>query len=212
MNESLAGLGYVQDADTGVWRKPGFTGISYSDGDEVETRIGAAIDACGDRRVLSGQLRRHCIDWPSRYHLSAVRANLLRPFEPSLSQAGAEVLEIGAGCGAITRYLGECGARVLALEGSLRRASIARRRTAGLNNVTVLAEDFNRFDTAQRFDVTLIGVLEYATLFVGSEHPSATCSAGCAACRNPVACWCWRSRTSWASSTLPVRPRITWGC
>jgi len=115
-------------------------------------------------------LRQNLFDWPSLYHLSGTRANILRPFQRTL--AGADVLEIGAGCGAITRYLGECGTNVLALEGSPRRAAIARSRTRDLENVTVLAERFDRLQCDCKFDViTLIGVLEYANLFTSGENP-----------------------------------------
>jgi len=42
--------------------------------------------------------------WPILYHLSEVRTNILNwyPFEP-----GAHVLEVGAGCGAITGTIAE---------------------------------------------------------------------------------------------------------
>jgi glycosyltransferase involved in cell wall biosynthesis/SAM-dependent methyltransferase len=101
-----------------------------------------------------------------------VRANLLRPYQDSLK---GDVLEIGAGCGAITRFLGEQGANVLALEGSPRRAAIARSRTRDLHNVTVLSEKFDLFKTDQTFDViTLIGVLEYANMFTPDDEPALT--------------------------------------
>lgn len=169
----LESSGYRLDRVTGVWARPEYGGIDYSDGDEVEVRIRDIIAATGDRSVLSSELQRRCTDWPSLYHLSSSRANLMRPFAADLR--GARVLEIGAGCGAISRYLGEAGAVVLALEGSPRRAEIARLRTADLPNVTVVAENVSTFETAARFDfVTLIGVLEYATLFSGGASPSQT--------------------------------------
>ena len=75
----------------------------------------------------------------------------MRPFTATLKEAN--VLEIGAGCGAISRFLGECGATVLSLEGSPRRASIARSRTRDLDNVTVLTEKFDQFQCQHTFDV-----------------------------------------------------------
>ncbi|WP_164444444.1 class I SAM-dependent methyltransferase, partial [Pseudomonas viridiflava] len=106
----------------------------------------------------------------SLYHLGSARGNLLRPFEHCLT---GRVLEIGAGCGAISRYLGECGATVLSLEGSRRRARIAASRTRDLDKVTVIAERFEQFQPLQRFDViTLIGVLEYASLFNQGDDPA----------------------------------------
>ena len=171
MKTLLQNAGYVLDGTTQVWLNPSYTGIAYNDGDEIETRIATIIKNATDISTLSTELRQHCTDWPSQYHLTSARANIMRPFEQTLK--GANVLEIGAGCGAISRYLGECGAQVLALEGSPRRASIARSRTRDLNNITVLAEKFDQFKSDHQFDVvTLIGVLEYANLFTPGDNPA----------------------------------------
>jgi SAM-dependent methyltransferase len=172
MKAILARHGYIYDEDKGIWHRQDFDGIAYSDGDEVENRLFDIINNAKDLSVLSDELKPHCTDWPSLYHLSSSRANILRPFEEDLS---GDILEIGADCGAITRYLGECGGNVLALEGTPRRAIIARSRTRDLENVTVLNEKFENFNIDQQFDViTLIGVLEYANLFTSSETPAMT--------------------------------------
>jgi 2-polyprenyl-3-methyl-5-hydroxy-6-metoxy-1,4-benzoquinol methylase len=171
MKKILEKNGYHTEEATGIWTRKGYGGISYSDGDAIEERIANIIDNANDVSVLSGELRRHITDWPTRYHLSGTRSNILRPFGKLLK--GASVLEVGAGCGAITRYLGECGAHVLALEGSPRRAGIARSRTRDLKNVEVLAENFQDFNPEDQFDfITLIGVLEYANLFIQGEVPA----------------------------------------
>jgi lipopolysaccharide biosynthesis protein/2-polyprenyl-3-methyl-5-hydroxy-6-metoxy-1,4-benzoquinol methylase len=171
MTINLANLGYVFDPIANIWMRSDYPGIQYNDGDEVENRIAAVIKEASDLSVLSTELRQYCIDWPSLYHLTGTRANIMRPFEAIYKNA--RVLEIGAGCGAITRYLGESGANVLALEGSPRRAAIARSRTRDLDNVTVLAEKFDQFKCAEKFDVvTLIGVLEYANLFTPGDNPA----------------------------------------
>ena len=173
MNSLLPALGYVLDAKNDIWMKPSYKDICYSDGDEVEKRVASIVDQASDLSVLSAELNQHCTDWPSLYHLSSHRANIMRPFENLLT---GDTLELGAGCGAITRYLGECGrGRVVAIEGSSRRAAITRSRTRDLKNVTVLAENFNKFQCAQKFDViTLIGVLEYANLFASAPNPHLT--------------------------------------
>ncbi|MDN4547985.1 glycosyltransferase [Pseudomonas sp. C32] len=172
-NTSLQNQGYEFDVSSQIWSRPKFSSIAYNDGDEVETRLSQVIADASDLSVLSLELRQHCTDWPSLYHLSGTRANILRPLHTELS--GARVLEVGAGCGAITRYLGETGAQVLALEGSLRRANIARSRTRDLDNVVVVADRFAEFNTDERFDIiTLIGVLEYANLFTPGEAPAVT--------------------------------------
>ena len=170
MENRILTSNYVLDIQKNIWSRPGYTGISYSDGDEAELHIARIIEQADDISVLSTELRQHCTDWPTLYHLSGTRANILRPFATALT---GDILEIGAGCGAITRYLGESGANVLALEGSQRRAAIARSRTRDLKNVMVLAEKFDQFQCDHRFDViTLIGVLEYANLFMASENPA----------------------------------------
>ncbi|WP_133131511.1 methyltransferase [Legionella sainthelensi] len=170
MNPLLSNLGYSLDPNTRIWLKADCESIAYNDGDEVENRIAAVISKAQDVSLFSPELKKHCVDWPSLYHLSASRANILRPFQNILP--GSDVLEIGSGCGAITRYLGECGANVLALEGTLRRAVITRARTRDLNNVAVVCEQFHKFVGHEKFDViTLIGVLEYANLFMPGECP-----------------------------------------
>ena len=106
MENEILTSAYITDIYKGIWSRPGYIGIRYSDGDEVENRIAEIIDQASDITVLSSELRQYCIDWPSIYHLSGTRTNILRPFDGSLKGA---ILEIGSGCGAVTRYLGESG-------------------------------------------------------------------------------------------------------
>jgi 2-polyprenyl-3-methyl-5-hydroxy-6-metoxy-1,4-benzoquinol methylase len=170
MRSVLSKSGYIYNVKDSTWIRSGYDGIAYSDGDDVEQRIASIIVTASDISVLSSELRQYCTDWPSIYHLSGTRANILRPFESSLR---GDILEIGAGCGAITRYLGECGGDVLALEGSPRRAAVARERTRDLKNVTIVCDNFEQFQYDGRFDVvTLIGVLEYANLYSKAENPT----------------------------------------
>ncbi len=162
---------YIFDAIGGFWRRDTARDFSYSDGDEVEERILAIMRSSLDRSSKSLELQKAITDWPTNYHFNSCRANLLRPVRHLLK---GQILEIGAGAGAITRFLGECGAQVVAVEGSERRASIVASRCADLSNVSVIADDFAVFQTGARFDVvTLIGVLEYARLFfkVGTGDP-----------------------------------------
>lgn len=170
MKTLLSRSGYKLRSSDNVWSRPGYGGIAYNDGDDIEQRIAGIVARATDLSVLSAELRGHCTDWASLYHLNGNRANILRPFHKDFDRA--EVLEIGAGCGAITRYLGECGANVLAVEGSLRRAAIARSRTRDLPNVTVVSERFDDLSCEHSFDIiTLIGVLEYANLFTQADDP-----------------------------------------
>ncbi|KTC60991.1 glycosyltransferase [Pseudomonas savastanoi] len=163
--------GYNLDAGTGVWVRSDYQGIAYSDGDNSENELAKIVREAKDVSVLSSELPQYCTDWPKLYHLTSSRGNIFRPFESLIK--GKSILEIGAGCGAISRYLGEAGATVLSLEGSPRRAAIASSRTRDLDNVTVLAERFDDFKLDQQFDVvTLIGVLEYASMFSADADPA----------------------------------------
>jgi len=83
---------YIYDVDHGIWIRPGFSGISYSDGDEIEARIAQILNNVQDLSLLSSELKAQCTDWVTTYHFSSSRANVLRPFEDRLRSA--EVLEI----------------------------------------------------------------------------------------------------------------------
>ncbi len=166
-------LQYVLDESLRVWVKPSYKGIEYSDGMAVESRLLAVLRQCNDVSCASDELRGHINDWPSEYHLSPLRANLLRPLTIGKD---LRVLEFGCGFGAITRYLGETGAAVSAVEGSCRRAEGAAERCRDLPNVRVYCDNLADFETSDRYDViTLIGVLEYAPLFIPGSDPVGAC-------------------------------------
>ena len=166
---NLSELGYSFQSDQRIWARTTPAAFNYSDGDGTENTLYRIIHEASDVSIFSKELRDACIDWPTRYHLSASRGNLLRPLAQRLK---GSVLEIGAGCGAITRFLGENGGEIVAIEGSSRRAMIAAERARDLTNVTVVNDHFDRFDTTFRFDViTLIGVLEYSGVFGDGEDP-----------------------------------------
>lgn len=135
----------------------------YSDGEEFEHSIKKIVCAASDRSLFSPELRAAIWDWRSSCHLSPVRANILRPLE---EKCRGRVLELGSGCGIISRYLGELGGDVVALEASALRASITRQRTADLQNVKVVCDRIEDFNADVKFDmVTMIGVLQYARIF-----------------------------------------------
>lgn len=137
--------------------------FSYSDGEEFERAIERIISEASDRSLFSAELSAASWDWRSTCHLSPVRANILRPLEEACR---GRVLELGSGCGVITRFLGELGGDVVALEASSLRASITRQRTVDLPNVKVVCDRIEEFDSLEKFDVvTMIGVLQYARIF-----------------------------------------------
>lgn len=161
---------YLFDEQLHIWRKKQLHEFNYTDGDAIEQRILAAVRSCSDVSVFSKELLAHQIDWPSEYHLSADRVNLLRPFAEKLCDSN--VLELGCGCGAITRYLGETANYVVAVEGSQQRATIAAERCRDLANVSVVLDKLQDAPFSGQFDVvTLIGVLEYSQIYVDAEDP-----------------------------------------
>lgn len=105
--------------------------------------------------------------WPLSYHLSPVRANLLRwiPWHrPNL-----RVLEVGAGCGAITSYLCRVPAvqHIVAIEGAPQRAELIRLRCRYADHLEVVTTNAVDYRPEEPFDlVLLIGVLEYAGRYI----------------------------------------------
>ena len=157
---------------TSDYGRAGFAGLVYSDGGTAERHL---ADAIGRRarpwHLLRTTLRQAIVDWPSEYHLSRERHCIVRPLSGIRKSDG--VLELGCGCGAVTRYLGEIGAVVTAVEGAPQRARIAAERCGDLPNVTVFNDDVLAFESDARFDwVLLIGVLEYAAVFSAAADPA----------------------------------------
>jgi 2-polyprenyl-3-methyl-5-hydroxy-6-metoxy-1,4-benzoquinol methylase len=129
----------------------------YRDG--AEERVLEIISTAADRSSTSDELGAQAHTWPERYHLDPARANVLRPLTWSSNMS---ILEIGAGCGAITRFLAESGALVDALEPTPSRARCTRQRTDGLPDVEVFIGDTTDVPMTASYDaVVLVGVLEY---------------------------------------------------
>lgn len=139
--------------------------FDYSDGEDTEVRLFKILSNAQDLSSDSDELQAQINDWPSEYHLSKTRANLLRP----LNLGGVRrVLELGCGCGSISRYLGELeGVQVDSVEGSAARAGLAALRCRDLDNVTISVANFNEVKIpANYYDLILfVGVTEYAGRF-----------------------------------------------
>lgn len=162
-------MNYFWDDQFHLYRNKTPGEFAYSDGVEVEERLLSVVSNAKDRSTFSQELAESICDWPTEYHFSRFRHCLVRPLD---LHSGDRVLELGCGCGAITRFLGEIGANVVAVEGSLARARVAAERCRDLANVRVVVDDILSFATDERFDcILLIGVLEYAALFSGSDKP-----------------------------------------
>jgi len=163
---------FVSDTVNQVLVHPHQTEFGYSDG--IENDLLQTLQMAQDLSTTSEELSQEIRSWPTEYHLSPERANLLRHLGFTKSDI---ILELGSGCGAITRYLGESGAKVTAVEGNLARARCTSERCRDLDNVRVYCSDFQLIDWGmQKYDyVLLIGVLEYAPMFFSSPDPMDAC-------------------------------------
>jgi len=140
--------------------------LGYSDGD-VEERL---LELFGntDEQAIAEEIERilqNNPSWPERAHLSPQRQHLLDwyPFRQD-----ATLLELGAGCGALTGLLCDRVSHVDAVDLSVRRAQILQRRHRGRRNLRVLVGDLASL-VAQRPSyqyVVAVGVLEYAGRYV----------------------------------------------
>ena len=107
--------------------------------------------------------------WPVLYHLSPQRKFLLSwyPFKKNTS-----LLEVGAGCGALTGLFCEKVKKVVAVELTYERTEIIKKRYADKKNLKVFAGNFNDLLLKDKFDyITLIGVLEYQGRYTKGKNP-----------------------------------------
>lgn len=140
----------------------------YSDGD-IEDEILSIVknhDKSEYNRIINEKK-----DWAVLYHLSQIRENIVNflEFEPNSS-----VLEIGAGCGAVTGALSRKANKVTCIELSKKRSTINAYKNKECNNVEILVGNFTDIEQhlEEKFDyITLIGVFEYAASYISSGSP-----------------------------------------
>src|SRR4051812_5352430 len=131
--------------------------LGYADG--AEERLLEIVRSASDLSSSSQELAGAATDWGTTYSLVPTRANVVRCLD---LPADAKVLEIGCGCGPITRYLGEQCALVDSIEPMPARAAVARARTRDLPSVEVYVGARADVPPVPTYDVVVvIGVLEY---------------------------------------------------
>jgi SAM-dependent methyltransferase len=137
----------------------------YNDGDEVEEFIVKIFKEEKDIfDVLSNDSR-----WAVLYHLSPRRGNIVTPMGITKTDS---VLEIGAGTGAVTGALSTKAKNVDCVELSRRRSVINAYRNKEHTNINIFVGNFERMNFAKQYDAAvLIGVLEYAQLYIKSDRP-----------------------------------------
>lgn len=138
---------------------------SYSDGD-----IENEIIRYEEKDIDTDEIFKTDIRWPVFYHLTPIRKNILNwyPFKKD-----SEVLEIGAGMGAITEVLCDKCKNVVSVELSKNRAKSIEIRNKAKENLELIVANLNDIDFGERkFDyITLIGVYEYAALYTNTDNP-----------------------------------------
>lgn len=135
----------------------------YSDGDEIESLI---LDACETNKI--NELLYNNSDYAVMYHLSSLRENIVEWYPIDDSET---VLEIGSGCGAITRILSKRAKKVTCIELSKRRSMINAKRNPDRDNIEIYVGNFQDVEPhIGKYDViTLIGVWEYSGLYISES-------------------------------------------
>ncbi len=120
-------------------------------------------------------LQSYIINWPTRYHLSHKRVNLLEGMK-ELFNPEWSVLELGAGTGALTLWLSEFFKKVDAVEGSPLRAEVMKARLKNRANVKIIVNDIRSISLEDKYDmIIIVGVLEYIPYFSNISQPLDAC-------------------------------------
>lgn len=144
--------------------------IDYSDGNvekDIVNILKNTKNLSSDNSIASDQYDL----WPIKYHLTSLRSNILR----HLDFQGMDVLELGAGMGAVSRFIAENANHLTIVEGSEQRFEAASLRLGDLSNWDGVVSNYINFQTDKKYDVVcLIGVLEYAGRYIKTENPFQT--------------------------------------
>lgn len=141
----------------------------YSDG-PVEEELLEIAKTCKSKQDYNRIIAKKK-SWPVMYHFSNIRHNIVS-WLPITGED--KVLEIGAGCGAITGALARKAGSVTCIELSKKRSLINAYRNQEYDNVTIQVGSFEKVEKqlAEKYDyITLIGVFEYAACYTDKENP-----------------------------------------
>ena len=140
----------------------------YCDGDIEDTLLEITRDyaTVEYQRIIEERK-----NWPVLYHLSPLRENIVEwlPITKDM-----KVLEVGAGCGAITGALARKAGEVTCIDLSKKRSMINAYRHMDAENVTIHVGNFQDVEPDLPCDydyICLIGVFEYGQAYIRSETP-----------------------------------------
>jgi cyclopropane fatty-acyl-phospholipid synthase-like methyltransferase len=141
--------------------------ITYSDGNvenRIEFLLQNAIDLSSSKNIAESEYQ----SWPIKYHLSSVRSNCIR----HLNFKGLDVLELGAGMGAMSRFVAENCNHLTAVEGTQLRFNCLKSRLRDLHNWDGVVSNYQDFSSDKKYDVVcFFGVLEYAGKYIDNSDP-----------------------------------------
>lgn len=109
--------------------------------------------------------------WPILYHLSTQRGNIV-DWLPIKSTD--KVLEVGAGCGAITDKLSEKAGWVTCVDLSAKRSKINAYRNQDRDNIEIYVGNFSDIEPALPTDydyICMIGAFEYGQSYIHTKTP-----------------------------------------
>lgn len=150
----------------------------YTDGD-IEDEILKIVERGSDYEQELNQ----CSNFAVFYHLSKEREFITEVMDISKSD---RVLEIGAGCGAITGALAERAGLVQCIELSEKRSIINACRNQSRDNIEIYVGNYEDIVLDQSYDViTLIGVFEYACEYIHDKNPYHTMLSDISRILNP---------------------------
>lgn len=139
----------------------------YRESDDMLYSDGTIEDVMYERICKNDATMATDPEWAVFYHFSPIRQNILNwyPFKENCS-----ILEIGAGCGALTGALAQRAAHVTACELTMNRARILYQRHKDCNNLEICVGNFLNATFDRQYDYIVInGVLEYARGIMGDQ-------------------------------------------
>ena len=142
----------------------------YTDGEIEDTLLDIARSA--SEEDLNQEISR-AKSWPVLYHFSHIRENIADSLPLTASDT---VLEIGAGCGAVTGALARKAGSVTCVDLSRKRSMVNAWRHKDYGNVRILVGNYEEIEPhlTEKYDyITLIGVFEYASSYISGECPYA---------------------------------------
>ena len=138
--------------------------IKYTDGDIEKTILNILKKESKKTGNIFSQLEDQIIDWPTEYHFSWVRQNIIKPIDFKKEDV---VLELGGGTGIISEYVVGKVEKLITIEGTEIRAKSISTRCSNNENIDIIVANFLELDLLSIFGensfskILLIGVLEY---------------------------------------------------